>query len=105
MSALYSILDQRANLTSARPIRSNRPRAQVVELVDALASGASGLTAVKVRVLSWAPAEGGGYYGPNGLNELRGPPAPARIMPQARDKAAAGKLWDVSQQLTGVSFE
>src|SRR5258708_38005812 len=30
-------------------------RAQVVELVDALASGASGLTAVKVRVLSWAP--------------------------------------------------
>jgi hypothetical protein len=27
----------------------------VAELVDALASGASGLTAVKVRVLSWAP--------------------------------------------------
>jgi NAD(P)-dependent dehydrogenase (short-subunit alcohol dehydrogenase family) len=50
-------------------------------------------------------AEGGGYYGPNGLNELKGPPAPARIMPQARDKAGAGKLWDVSQQLTGVSFE
>ncbi|HEX9360805.1 MAG TPA: SDR family oxidoreductase [Bradyrhizobium sp.] len=50
-------------------------------------------------------AEGGGYYGPNGLYELRGPPAPARIMPQARDKAAAAKLWDVSQQLTGVSLE
>jgi NAD(P)-dependent dehydrogenase (short-subunit alcohol dehydrogenase family) len=50
-------------------------------------------------------AEGGGYYGPNGLNELKGPPAPARIMPQARDNAGAGKLWDVSQQLTGVSFE
>jgi NAD(P)-dependent dehydrogenase (short-subunit alcohol dehydrogenase family) len=50
-------------------------------------------------------AEGGGYYGPNGLYELRGPPAPARIMPQARDKAAAAKLWDVSQQLTGVSFK
>jgi NAD(P)-dependent dehydrogenase (short-subunit alcohol dehydrogenase family) len=50
-------------------------------------------------------AEGGGYYGPNGLYELRGPPAPARIMPQARDKAAAAKLWDVSQQLTGASFE
>jgi hypothetical protein len=27
----------------------------VAELVDALASGASGFTAVKVRVLSWAP--------------------------------------------------
>jgi hypothetical protein len=50
-------------------------------------------------------AEGGGYYGPSGLGELKGPPAPARIMPQARDKAAASKLWDVSQQLTGVSFD
>ncbi|MEY4891286.1 MAG: hypothetical protein RIQ75_2416, partial [Pseudomonadota bacterium] len=30
-------------------------RAQVVELVDALASGASGRKAVEVRVLSWAP--------------------------------------------------
>jgi NAD(P)-dependent dehydrogenase (short-subunit alcohol dehydrogenase family) len=50
-------------------------------------------------------SEGGGYYGPNGLYELKGPPAPARIMPQAMDKAGAGKLWDVSQQLTGVSFE
>ena len=29
--------------------------AQVAELVDALVSGTSGLTAVEVRVLSWAP--------------------------------------------------
>src|SRR4051794_41956346 len=35
--------------------RDPADRAQVAELVDALASGASGLTAVKVRVLSWAP--------------------------------------------------
>src|SRR5882672_12790256 len=56
---LYSVFRPRiANLTSARPIRTNRPHAQVAELVDALASGASGLTAVKVRVLSWAPFVG-----------------------------------------------
>ena len=30
-------------------------RAQVVELVDTLVSGTSGLTAVEVRVFSWAP--------------------------------------------------
>ncbi len=39
-----------------RPSRDPADRAQVAELVDALASGASGLTAVKVRVLSWAPS-------------------------------------------------
>jgi hypothetical protein len=43
-------------LTIAQPVLTNPARAQVVELVDALASGASGLTAVKVRVLSWAPS-------------------------------------------------
>src|SRR5580698_3206914 len=56
-SALYRIFALHgAYLTSARPIRSKRAHAQVAELVDALASGASGLTAVKVRVLSWAPS-------------------------------------------------
>src|SRR5260370_21968716 len=56
ISALYSVFGQLLNnLTKARPIRTNRPRAQVVEFVDALASGASGLTAANVRVLSWSP--------------------------------------------------
>ncbi|QOZ23102.1 SDR family oxidoreductase [Bradyrhizobium sp. CCBAU 51753] len=49
-------------------------------------------------------AEGGGYYGPNGFYELKGPPAPARIMPQARDAAVAERLWDISAALTGVPF-
>jgi NAD(P)-dependent dehydrogenase (short-subunit alcohol dehydrogenase family) len=45
-----------------------------------------------------------GYYGPNGFYELRGPPGPAKIMPQANDTAAAARLWDISAALTGVSF-
>ena len=32
-----------------------KPEAQVAELVDALASGASALMGVEVRVFSWAP--------------------------------------------------
>lgn len=49
--------------------------------------------------------EPGGYYGPNGFYELKGSPGPARIMPQARDLAAAAMLWDASATLTGVSFD
>lgn len=44
------------------------------------------------------------YYGPGGLGELRGAPARALIMPQARDAATAAKLWEVSEKLTGASF-
>jgi NAD(P)-dependent dehydrogenase (short-subunit alcohol dehydrogenase family) len=50
-------------------------------------------------------AKPGAYYGPGGIGELRGAPAPALIMPQARDAAAAARLWDVSEKLTGTSFE
>jgi NAD(P)-dependent dehydrogenase (short-subunit alcohol dehydrogenase family) len=50
-------------------------------------------------------AKPAGYYGPNGFYELKGPPVPAKIMPQAKDAAVAARLWDVSAALTGVSFE
>lgn len=49
-------------------------------------------------------AKPGAYYGPGGIGELRGAPAPALIMPQARDAATAARLWDVSEKLTGASF-
>ena len=47
------------------------------------------------------PAE---YYGPDGVYEMKGPPAPARIMPHAQDRAVAARLWSVSEALTGVRF-
>ena len=50
-------------------------------------------------------AKPGAYYGPGGFGELRGAPARALIMSQARDAAAAARLWDVSEKLTGTSFE
>jgi hypothetical protein len=50
-------------------------------------------------------AKPGSYYGPRGFGELRGSPARALIMPQARDAAAAARLWDISGKLTGTSFE
>jgi NAD(P)-dependent dehydrogenase (short-subunit alcohol dehydrogenase family) len=49
-------------------------------------------------------AEAAGYYGPDWIYELKGPPVPAKIMPRAKDTAAAARLWDVTAALTGVSF-
>jgi NAD(P)-dependent dehydrogenase (short-subunit alcohol dehydrogenase family) len=49
-------------------------------------------------------AEPGGYYGPRGFYEIRGHPAPAKIMPRARDAAMAGRLWEKAEALTGVRF-
>jgi NAD(P)-dependent dehydrogenase (short-subunit alcohol dehydrogenase family) len=50
-------------------------------------------------------ATSGAYYGPQGFKEMRGGDVGlAQVAPQARDEAAAKKLWHVCEQLTGVNF-
>lgn len=49
-------------------------------------------------------AVGGGYYGPDGRGGLTGWPAPAVPAPQALDPEAARRLWDASEEFTGVAF-
>jgi NAD(P)-dependent dehydrogenase (short-subunit alcohol dehydrogenase family) len=49
---------------------------------------------------------GGEYFGPGGPGEMRG--RHPRLVPFSRaahDEAAAARLWAVSQELTGVTFE
>jgi NAD(P)-dependent dehydrogenase (short-subunit alcohol dehydrogenase family) len=51
-----------------------------------------------------ADAVSGGYYGPQGFQEMRGGDAgPAEIAPQALDAAAASRLWSECERLTGVN--
>ncbi len=50
-------------------------------------------------------AVGGGYYGPQGFQEMRGGDVgTAKVAPQALDQAAATKLWNICEDLTGVRF-
>ena len=46
----------------------------------------------------------GGYYGPGGFREMTGPVMRVDCMPQAKDEAAAARLWDISEKLTGASY-
>jgi NAD(P)-dependent dehydrogenase (short-subunit alcohol dehydrogenase family) len=54
----------------------------------------------------YAAAEAGPatYTGPQRLRESRGPAGPARLSRLARDEALAGKLWVLSEELTGVGY-
>lgn len=49
-------------------------------------------------------ARSGQYYGPNGFMELWGMPAEADIRRLARNEKVAGRLWEVSSELSGVSY-
>ena len=46
----------------------------------------------------------GGYYGPTGFQEMKGPPGVAVIKRQARDADVARRLWTESERLTGVAY-
>ena len=47
----------------------------------------------------------GSYTGPQSLRESRGKPGPARLSRLARDETLAGKLWSLSEDLTGVHYD
>lgn len=49
-------------------------------------------------------AKPAGYYGPDGWFEMRGASTDAKVSARARDAAMGKRLWDMSAQLTGISF-
>ncbi len=55
---------------------------------------------------STAPdVEGGDYLGPSGIYEMWGPPRKVGTARAARDEAVARRLWEVSEEATGVRWE
>ena len=78
----------------------------VYGLVQPFISQAAAAGARPILFAATAPqAVAGGYYGPSGFRELKGQVGPARIMPQASDTEAAARLWELSETLTGVTFD
>ncbi len=46
----------------------------------------------------------GGFYGPGGFGEMKGPPGPAWIAPSAHDEVLAAWLWETSANLCGLDY-
>ena len=49
-------------------------------------------------------AESGEYYGPGGLMNMRGTPEKQNSSKASYDEGDAGRLWEVSEELTGVEY-
>jgi len=48
---------------------------------------------------------GGSYLGPDGAGEIRGHPVLVHATERATDAEAARRLWEISEQLTGISYD
>lgn len=57
-----------------------------------------------LRAATDPDVRGGQYYGPDGIGEQRGHPKLVDSSKQSHNAELQRQLWEVSQQLTGVSF-
>jgi NAD(P)-dependent dehydrogenase (short-subunit alcohol dehydrogenase family) len=68
-------------------------------------SPAAGLAALPILLAATSPdARGGGFYGPTGWHEFKGPPGTAKMPARALDGSVAASLWETSERLAGVRF-
>jgi NAD(P)-dependent dehydrogenase (short-subunit alcohol dehydrogenase family) len=58
-----------------------------------------------LRAATDPAARGGEYYGPGGRNEWTGYPVLVESTPRSHDLQVQRRLWDLSEQLTGVTYE
>jgi NAD(P)-dependent dehydrogenase (short-subunit alcohol dehydrogenase family) len=58
-----------------------------------------------LRAATDPEAAGGEYFGPDGLLQIRGYPKQIKMAKKALDDDVAERLWDVSEELTGVHYQ
>jgi NAD(P)-dependent dehydrogenase (short-subunit alcohol dehydrogenase family) len=74
-------------------------------LIGALLNSEPGGALPTLYAATAVDAVSGGYYGPQGFQEMRGDDVgPAKIAAQALDQQAAQRLWRECERLTGVGL-
>jgi len=103
-----SAAGSRVRVTSAHPgftatdLQRTSPASRLFNPIFGMKAADGALPTL--RAATDPAAASGSYWGPRGLFELRGPPAPARISTRAQDPSLAAWLWDESEKLTSVAF-
>jgi hypothetical protein len=78
----------------------------VMKAANALFAQSAESGALPLLYAATAPGvEGGDYYGPGGLFDMRGAPEKQQSSAKSYDEDRAERLWDVSTDLTGVTYE
>jgi len=90
------------NLQAAAPPAVDRAVMAVLNRVVAQDADHGALPTLYAATVAGLP--GGSYVGPDGRGELRGAPTLVSMSGRASDPDTARRLWDVSEELTGVTY-
>jgi NAD(P)-dependent dehydrogenase (short-subunit alcohol dehydrogenase family) len=94
-------LQPRANREAGGPIGGVMTKVANAVLAQSAERGALPM----LYAATAAEAEGGSYYGPGGLMNMRGLPTEQPSSDRSYDEATARRLWAVSAELTGVAYD
>jgi NAD(P)-dependent dehydrogenase (short-subunit alcohol dehydrogenase family) len=93
---------------SATNLQSSGPTGAMKQLLRVgnamLAQSADDGALPQLYAASAPGVEGGAFYGPSGFREARGDPTRVEATPRARDPELGRRLWEASEELTGVSY-
>jgi NAD(P)-dependent dehydrogenase (short-subunit alcohol dehydrogenase family) len=92
-------------LTKSRPGQPVLRFNTFFEMISPLIGQSAARGALPILYAATSPdAEPGGYYGPQGFMDMKGPPGPARSSKISRDPKIAAQLWLEAETLTGAKF-
>ena len=85
-------------------MEGSRLKLGVMKSMNAVLAQSAERGALPILYGATAELEGGEYVGPGGFMNMRGYPEVQEPNERARDKETAERLWEVSEELTGVEF-
>jgi NAD(P)-dependent dehydrogenase (short-subunit alcohol dehydrogenase family) len=96
----------KTNLFQAGPGQGHGLKAKIIPIFISLTAQSEAQGALPTLYGATSPlAQGGKYYGPDGFREMRGSPVEVHAEAQAYDGAIAQRLWQISEELTGVRHQ
>jgi NAD(P)-dependent dehydrogenase (short-subunit alcohol dehydrogenase family) len=110
----FEAMDADVIATAAHPGGSNTNLSRYIEeiwyfkalrpLLERMMQGADMGALPTLRAAVDPAASGGEYYGPDGFMEQGGYPVIVQSSAESHSKADAHRLWEVSEQLTGIHY-
>ncbi|WP_254527778.1 oxidoreductase [Natrinema gelatinilyticum] len=86
--------------------RGSRLRKTGMWIMNTVLAQSAGKGALPTLYAATDPdAEGGAYYGPGGFQNMRGTPERQASSDRSYDEETARRLWAVSSELTGVTYD
>ncbi|WP_117594275.1 oxidoreductase [Haloprofundus halophilus] len=85
--------------------KGSRVRKTAMRVANAIFAQSAEWGALPMLYAATEDVPGGSYVGPGGLMNMRGHPEVQESSERSYDEVAAGRLWSVSEELTGVEYD